>query len=74
MAIGRGAGRLTYLAAIMLILAAAGSAMGLWIGTSYDAIKPHELPTALMPSMVLVFILHSLWGWILVPIASRIGR
>jgi hypothetical protein len=70
---GRAKG-LTLLAAIMLILSAAGSVFALKIGVQYDALSPDELPLALTTSLAAVFALHSLWGWILLPLALRIRR
>lgn len=61
-------------AAVAIILAGAGSALAVYLGTLCDAIRPDELPISLVPFLVLVFAVHSLWGWILLPIASRIDR
>lgn len=72
--IRRGARTLTFLAAIVLIISAAGSAVGLYIGKQYDAIKPEELPLPFLAFVTLVFVIHSLWGWILLPLASRVGH
>ena len=72
--IRRGARRLTFLAAIVLIISAAGSAVGLYIGKQYDAVKPEELPLPFLAFVILVFVIHSLWGWILMPLASRVGH
>lgn len=69
---GRGIQGLTYLVAITLILSAAGSVLGLYIGAQYDAVKTQELPLPFFVFLVLVFVIHSLWGWILLPLASRI--
>ncbi len=65
---------LTRLAAYTLILSAVGSAAALYICADFDAIKPDELPMALYPTIAVVFVAQSLWGWILLPISSRIGR
>lgn len=63
---------LTYVAAILLILSAAGSAAALYICVQYDAFEPAELPLPVLPLLCLVFVIQSLWGWILLPLTSRI--
>ena len=73
LALRRGEKLLTYLAAIVLILSAAGSVVALCIGSRYEAVNPAELPMPFVIFLALVFALHSLWGWILLPLASRVG-
>ena len=70
--IGRRIRGLTYLAGIMLILSAAGSVVGLYIGAQYEAVKPEDLPLPFFAFAVLVFVIHSFWGWVLLLLASRI--
>jgi hypothetical protein len=65
---------LTYLGAIMLIISACGTAFAVYVGTAYDALKLEELPLPLLPSLVLVFVMHSLWGWVLLALAPRIDE
>jgi hypothetical protein len=69
---GRGGRGLTYLAAILLILSAAGSGIALDMSVRHELIKPDELPMALLPLTLSVFIAQSLWGWILLPLAPRL--
>ena len=68
----RGGYRFTRLAAIMLILCAVGSVVGLYLGSLCGAIRPHELAVPFLPFLALIFIAHSLWGWVLLPLASRL--
>ena len=68
LAIGRGTRGLTYLAAIMLILSAAGSAVALYLGAMCDAVGPER---ATLQFLALIFVIQSLWGWVLLPPASR---
>ncbi|MCH8188430.1 MAG: HEAT repeat domain-containing protein [Proteobacteria bacterium] len=72
LAMSSGARRLTRLAAILLILSAAGSVIGLHVGTHYEAITPDALPASLLTCSVGVFLIQSAWGWLLLPVASRI--
>lgn len=73
-AVGRGQHGWLRGAAVAIILAGVGSALAVYLGTLCDAIKPDELPMSLIPFLFVVFAVHSLWGWILLPIASRIDR
>jgi hypothetical protein len=73
-AVGRGRRGWLRGAAGATILAGVGTALAVYLGTLCDAIKPDELPVSLIPFLFVVFAVHSLWGWILLPIASRIGR
>ncbi len=66
---GRRAKGLTYLAAFALIFSAGSTVLGLYIGAECDAIKPQHASAMFL---VTVFVLHSLWGWILLPAASRL--
>ena len=71
MTIGRGARGLQRLAAVLLIISAVGSVVGLYLGARCGAIEAeHSTPMFL----AMVFAIHSLYGWILLPVASRIGR
>jgi hypothetical protein len=71
MAIGRGARGLTRLAGIMLIISAAGSVAGLYSGRLCGAV---ESQYASFSFMAVVFVIHSVWGWVLLPLASRMRR
>lgn len=71
---GRGVRRWTYAASILLILSAVASVIGLYLGSLSGAIAPGDLPMALLPSLGLVFVIQSLWGWILLPLASRVSH
>jgi hypothetical protein len=73
-AIGRGTRGITYVAAVTLVVSAVGSVVGLYLGTLYDAVEPAELPMPLLPFLATVFLIHSIWGWILLPLASRVRR
>lgn len=68
-----GARRLTFLAAILLITSAVGSVVALLVGAHYEAITPAELPMSVAATAGLVFVAQSLWGWLLLPVASRIS-
>jgi hypothetical protein len=70
----RGARGLTFVAAVLLIVSAAGSVFGLHVARQYEAFDETGLPVSFPLLLVLVFVLHSLWGWILLPLASRIPR
>ncbi len=72
--IRRGEKRLTRLAAIILIVSAAGSALGLYIGAHYDAFESEQLFLPFVAFLAVVFVIHSFWGWVLLPLASRISR
>lgn len=59
------------LAAIALIVAGACTALALYLGHQCDVIeKEWAGPIALL----LVFVAHSLYGWILLPISARLNR
>ena len=72
LAISSGARTLTRVAAILLILSAAGSVIGMYVGTHFEAITPDALPASLLTCAVGVFLIQSAWGWLLLPVASRI--
>ena len=72
--VGRRHRGLTRAAAYALILSAAGSAVALYVCADFEAIRPDELPLPLYQTMGIVFVAQSLWGWILLPVSSRIGR
>jgi hypothetical protein len=71
MVLARGARKLSQCAAVLLILSAAGSVAGLYLGAQAGAI-PTEQSTLIFLAMA--FIIHSLYGWILLPVAARIAR
>ena len=71
LAFGRAARGLSRLAAITLILSAVGTVIGLYLGSRCGAIPP-EQSTPLY--LALAFLIHSLYGWIQLPILSRMGR
>lgn len=68
MAIGRRVRVLTRLAAVTIILAAVGSAMGVWLWSQCGALEAGQ---ASVMVMVLVFVAHSAWGWVLWPLSRR---
>ena len=72
--IRRGEKRLTHLAAIALIVSGAGSVLGLYIGAHYDAFESEQLFLPFVAFLAVVFVIHSSWGWVLLPLASRISR
>ncbi len=74
LAVGRGVRQWTYFAAIAVIVSAICSAAGLYVANVYGAIDPDELPMPFLPFVGVVFVCHFLWGWILLPVASRLGR
>ncbi len=61
--------RLTRLASFALIVAAAGSAAGLILWNQAGAI---EAQYATASFLALVFAVHSVWGWLLLPISFRL--
>ncbi|MFQ5590686.1 MAG: hypothetical protein ACE5HE_05965 [Phycisphaerae bacterium] len=69
--VARSARRLMRWAAVLLIAAAGVSVCGLYLGARAGAV-PAEHSTLVFLAMV--FAVHSLYGWILLPISSRIGR
>ena len=70
--IARWARGLTLLAAILLILSACGSVLGLYVASHYGAVQPSELPFSLLPLAALIFVTQSLWGWILLFLSRRL--
>ncbi|UCE60609.1 MAG: hypothetical protein JSU63_02440 [Phycisphaerales bacterium] len=71
LAIGRGVRGLTRLAGVLLILSALGSVAGLYLGAQCGALHPEQSSYVFM---AIVFIAHSAWGWILLPVATRVRR
>ncbi len=71
LALGRAARGLARLAAITLILSAVGTVVGLYLGSQCGAIPP-EQSTSLY--LAVAFLIHSIYGWIQLPILSRMGR
>ena len=61
----------TRLAALLLILLGAGSAGGLYLLSRFDALSPERSTPMFLAG---AFIVHALWGFILIPLASRILR
>ena len=57
------------LGAVALILSAAGSAIGLYLWGRCDAIEPEYYTIGFIAT---VFAIHSLWGWVLLPLRSRL--
>ena len=68
LAIGRGVRGLTRLAAVTVILAAAGTTVGLYLGGQCGAV-PAERSAPMI--LLLAFVIHSLYGWILLPLSFR---
>ncbi len=62
---------LAKLASIALLLSAIGSGLGLVMFGKIDAV-PKEQTTVTFVGMV--FVIHSLWAWILWPVSSRLPR
>ena len=60
--------RVARLSAALLILAAVSTSWGLYIAVQSDALDPKYATTAYLAG---AFVLHSLWGWILIPLAAR---
>lgn len=71
LAVGRAARGLARLSAITLILSAFGTVTGLYLGSRCGAIPPAQ-STPLY--LALAFFIHSGYGWIQLPILSRMGR
>ena len=57
------------LGALALILSAGASALGLYLWGRCDAIEPEHYTFGFIAT---VFALHSLWGWVLLPLRSRL--
>ena len=66
---GRGGRRLNFVAGVLLILAAGGSAAGLHLWTQAGALTGFQ---ATLAFMVLVFCIHSAYGWLLLLLARRL--
>lgn len=71
LAVGRAARGLARLAATTLILSAVGTVAGLYLGSRCGAIPPAQ---ATPLYLALAFLIHSGYGWIQLPILSRMGR
>ncbi len=71
LALGRAARGLARFAAITLILSSVGTVTGLYLGSQCGAIPP-EQSTPLY--LAVAFLIHSIYGWIQLPILSRMGR
>ncbi len=69
LAMGRAVRGLSRLAAIVTILAAVGSIAALVLGRLTGAVKAEEAPLLFM---LVVFTLHSLWGWVLSYLSPRV--
>jgi hypothetical protein len=59
---------LTRLAAVTVILAAVGSAVGMWLWSQCGALEAGQ---ASVMVLALVFVAHSAWGWVLWPLSRR---
>lgn len=71
LAVGRAARGLARLAAITLILSAFGTVASLYLGSRCGAIPPAQSAPLYL---VFAFLIHSGYGWIQLPILSRMGR
>jgi len=71
--VGLAAGRhprgLSRFAAVMLVLSALVSVGGLLLGDACGAIEPEH---SAIGFLAIVFVIHSVYGWILFPVASRL--
>ena len=70
----RGGCKLGRLAAVLLILSAAGSAYALNVLVEFGAVRLQDLTLALLPCTAVIFVVHSFWGWVLLLLAPRLGR
>ncbi|MGD2109496.1 MAG: hypothetical protein PVI86_08895 [Phycisphaerae bacterium] len=70
--VARGGRGLAYVAAVLLILSAAGTVAALQLTVQHEVVKLDELPMQLLPLSICVFVAQSLWGWILLPLAPRL--
>jgi hypothetical protein len=61
----------TRLASVLVILLGVGSAGGLFLQSRFDALDPARATPMLLSA---AFVVHALWGVILLPITSRIPR
>jgi len=68
LAVGGRVRGLARLAAVTIILAAVGSAVGVWLWSQCGALEPGQ--TSVMV-LALVFAAHSAWGWVLWPLSRR---
>jgi hypothetical protein len=68
MAVGGRVRGLAQLAAVTVILAALGSAVGVWLWSQCGALEAGQ--TGVMV-LALVFVAHSAWGWVLWPLSRR---
>ncbi len=71
LAVGRAARGLACLSAITLILSALGTVVALYLGSRCGAIPPER---AVPLYLFLAFFIHSGYGWIQLPLLSRLGR
>ena len=71
-AIGRAARGMSYLAALALIVSGIGSAYVIDVLVEFHALDRAALPTSLNATMAMAFVAHSLWGWLLFPLARRV--
>jgi hypothetical protein len=69
--VGRGGRRLSRVAAIVLILGGAGTAAGLYLGHQCGAIGPELASPAFLAK---AFVVHSSWGWLLLPLSFLLPR
>ncbi len=68
---GRNVRGLTRLAALALIVSALVTVAGLYVGGQHDALSPERTTSTYM---ITAFVVHSLYGWILLPISFRIRQ
>jgi len=71
LAFGRRPGRLTRVAGVCVVLSAVGSVASLYFGAQSGAIEPAQASIGFLTK---VFAVHSAYGWLLFPIAARLGR
>jgi len=71
LAVRRAARGLARFAAIILILSAVGTVVALYLGSRCEAIPPEQ---AAPMYLFIAFLIHSSYGWIQVPILSRLER
>ncbi len=64
--------KLIRVAAGTLILSAVGSVAGIWLLKWCDALEKPEYASPVF--LIMVFAIHSIYGWLLIPLSSRVGR
>jgi hypothetical protein len=66
LSVGRGGRWIARVSAIVLILSGAGTATALYLGYLCDAIEPEQATAAFL---AMAFVVHSLWGFVLLPLS-----